>query len=65
MDLLYSSDLHGQDVRTYHSKCDEINITLVLFEFDYKKRFGRLTKLKWTFIRGFVYGEGSDFFILD
>ena len=61
MDLIYSSDIHGQDVQTFHTKCDGEDNTLVLVESEYHRRFGGFTKLKWSSNCGYVEGDGSDF----
>ncbi len=61
IDLLYSSEIHGEDVNTFHKKCDGVNNTLVLFFSNYEKRFGGFSTIPWSCKRGYVEGKGDEF----
>jgi len=66
IDLLYSSEIHGEQVETFHKKCDGVKNTLVLFFSNYERRFGGYSTLPWSSKRGFVKGTGEEFlFSLD
>ena len=61
LELLYSSDKHGKEVKTFHKKCDGEKDTLVFYESEYGKRFGGFTKLPWASQYLYLKGDGSDF----
>lgn len=66
MDLLYSSDLHGQDVSIFHERCDGESETLTLIQTNKGRRFGGFTYLKFSSENKFENGNGEDFiFTLD
>lgn len=65
-ELLYCSEIHERNPKTFHEKCDDIPNTLIIVKSDTEKRFGGFTKLTWSTKEGFVQGDGSDFiFSLD
>lgn len=66
IDLLYSSQIHGEKVETFHEKCDGISNTLVLIYTDCEKRIGGFSTLPWLSKKGYSKGVGEEFlFSLD
>ena len=73
MDLIYSSDIHGKQVKTFHKLCDGIENTFILVDTESSSdgflgkfnkkitKLGGFTKLKWSSDYGYVHGDGSEF----
>ena len=66
LELLYSSNIHGQNVSTFHKRCDNKSLTLTLYKSKNGRRFGGFTYLTFSSVNQFVKGNGEDFiFSLD
>lgn len=61
LDLLYSSEIHGENVETFHKKCDGIKNTLTCILTNNEKRIGGFSTLEWSSKRGYSNGTGEEF----
>jgi len=50
---LYQATINGGDPINFHSKCDNIENTLVLIKSEGNRRFGGFTPIPWTSYRGY------------
>ena len=64
--LIYSSNTHPKETKSFHEACDGISNTLVIVKSDTNCKFGGYTKLPWSSTVGWTTGDGTDFvFSLD
>lgn len=61
IDLMYSSEIHGDRVEIFHKKCDGVKDTLTLIFADNEYRFGGFSTIPWSSNRGFSAGNGREF----
>jgi hypothetical protein len=58
--IIYKGTRDGLSNNSFHSKCDNMDPTIILIKSEFGKTFGGYTNLNWN-NRGWIWGTGNSF----